>query len=109
MKEFKVRRKYYKTILILTFGLSEDSIGESLCENPFGFIVKSAMATLAKSGRFVSDQNEGIQGAQKVLQNLAHINIWALRGVAWKAFLLKFHWVLLVKQQSQHWPNRGGS
>ena len=69
MEEFKVRRKYYKTGLILTNGLSEESIGESFCENLLVFTDKTAIATLTQSGRFVSDQNEGIQGAQKALQN----------------------------------------
>ena len=36
-----------------------------------------------------SDQNGGIKGAQKVLQNLTHINIWALRNVSWTVFLCK--------------------
>ena len=87
MKEFKVRRKYYKTVLILTFGLSYGSLGESFCENPLGFNNKTTIATLAQSGRFVSDQNEGIQNAQKVLQNQTHINSWAVRGVSWRALL----------------------
>ena len=59
--------KYYKTVLILTFGLSEGSLGESFCENPLGFTDKTWIATFAQSGRLVSDQNEGIRGAQKVL------------------------------------------
>ena len=67
MEEFKVGRKYYKTVLILTCGLSEGSLGESFCENPMVFIDKTAIATLAQSGGFAGDQNKGIQGAQKVL------------------------------------------
>ena len=54
-------------MLILTCGLSEGSLGEPFCENPLGFADKTAIATLAQSGRLVSDQNGGIQGAQKVL------------------------------------------
>ena len=54
-----------------------------------GFIDKTTIATLAQSGRFVSDQNDGIQGARKVLQNRTHIDMLAVRGVAWRAFLLK--------------------
>ena len=56
-----------------------------------------------------SDQNGGIQGAQKVLQNRTHINMLALSRVYWTVFFVKIQWVLLIKQQSQHWPNRGGS
>ena len=82
-------RKYYKTVIIFAVGLSEWSLGEPFCENPMGFTDKTPIATLAQSGRFVSDQNEGIQGAQKVLQNQTHIDILALRGVAWRAVLLK--------------------
>ena len=70
IKEFNVRSKYYKTGLILTFGLSELFLGEPLCANPLGFADKTTIATLAQSGRFVSDQNDqngGIQGAQKAL------------------------------------------
>ena len=69
MEEFKVRSKYYKTGLILTFRLSEGSLGKAFCENPLGFDCKTAIATLARSEGGVvsdqSDQNEGIQGAQK--------------------------------------------
>ena len=50
MEEFNVRNKYYKTGLILSFGLSDGSIGKSFCENPLGFVGKTAFATLAKSG-----------------------------------------------------------
>ena len=57
MKEFKVRRKYYKTALILTFGLSEVSRGQSCCANPLVFNYKTATATFAQSVRFVSNQN----------------------------------------------------
>ena len=64
MEEFEARRKYDKTVLILTFGLSELSRGEAFCENPLGFTDKTAIATLAQSGRFLSGQNGGIQGAQ---------------------------------------------
>ena len=67
MEEFKARRKYDKTMLILTFGPSEGSLGEPFCEKPSGFADKTTIATLAQSVRFVSDQNAGIQGAQKVL------------------------------------------
>ena len=49
MEELKVRRKYYKTLLILTFGLSEGSLGKAFCENPLGFDGKTAIATLARS------------------------------------------------------------
>ena len=59
-----MRSKYYKTGLILTFRLSEGSLGESFCANPLVFTDKTATATFAQSGRFVSDQNGGIQGAQ---------------------------------------------
>ena len=51
MEEFNVRSKYYKTGLILTFGLSEGSLGEPFCDNPLGFDDKTAIATLAQSGR----------------------------------------------------------
>ena len=54
-------------MLTLTIGLSEWSLGKAFCENPLGFTDKTAIATLAQSGRLVSDQNGGIQGAQKVL------------------------------------------
>ena len=54
-------------MLIFTIGLSEGSRGEPFCQNPLGFADKTAMATLAQSGRLVSDQNGGIQGAQKAL------------------------------------------
>ena len=47
--------------------LPEASRGESVCGNPMGFIDKTTIATLAQSGGVVGDQNEGIQGAQKVL------------------------------------------
>ena len=67
MEEFNVSSKYYKTGLILTFGLSEGSLGESFYENPLGFTYKTRIATFAQSGRLVNDQNKGIQGAQKVL------------------------------------------
>ena len=87
-----MRRKYYKTGLILTCWLSEVCLGQSFCANPLGFTDKTAIATFAESGRFVSDQNGGIQGAQKVLQNSPHIDISAIRGVAGRAFLLKSIW-----------------
>ena len=45
-----MRRKYYKTHLILTFRLSEGSLGKPFCENPLGFDDKTAIATLARSG-----------------------------------------------------------
>ena len=45
-----MRSKYYKTGLILTFGLSEVSIGKPFCVNPFGFDGKTQIATLARSG-----------------------------------------------------------
>ena len=67
MEESKVRRKYYNTGLILTFRLSEESLGESFCANPMGFTDKTAIATLAQSGRLVSDQNGGMQDAQTIL------------------------------------------
>ena len=44
-----MRSKYYKTGLILTFGLSEGSLGKSFCDNPLGFDGKTAIATLARS------------------------------------------------------------
>ena len=84
-----MRKKHYKTGLILTCGLSDGSLGDPFCENPMGFTYKTAIATLAQSGRFVSVQKKGIQGAQEVLPNRAHIDIWALRGIARRAFLLK--------------------
>ena len=59
--------KYCKTVLILTFGLSEGSCGDAFCENPLGFTDKTAIATLAQSGRLVSDQNGGIPNVRKVL------------------------------------------
>ena len=49
MEEFKVRSKYYKTGLILTFGLPEGSLGTAFCENTLGFDCKTAIATLARS------------------------------------------------------------
>ena len=92
MEEFKARRKYDKTVLILTFGLPKGSLGKPFCANPCGFADKTAIATLAQSGRLVSAQNKGIQGAQEVLPNRTHIDIWALRGIARRAFLLKSIW-----------------
>ena len=88
MEEFNVSSKYYKTILILTFGLSEGSLGEPFCEKQVGFDGKTPIATFAQSGGVVvSDQNGGIQGAQKALQNQTHINSWALEMLSWRAFL----------------------
>ena len=62
-----MRNKYYKTELILTFGRSEGFLGEPSCANPKGFANQTAIASLARSGRLVSAQNSGIQGAQKAL------------------------------------------
>ena len=62
-----MRRKYYKTELILTVGLSEVLLGKSLCANPLVFINKTAIAILAKSGRLVKYQNGGILNVRKVL------------------------------------------
>ena len=49
IKEFNVRSKYYKTGLILTFGLSDGFLGKPFCENPLGFDCKTPIATLARS------------------------------------------------------------
>ena len=107
-----MQRKYYETGLILTCGVSKWYIGEHFCQNPLGFCGKRAFATLARSGGEVvtdqSDQNGGIQGGQKVLQNRTHINMLALQRGLLESLFVKIQWVLLIKQQSQHWPNRGG-
>lgn len=60
-------RKYYETLLILTLGLSEWSLGMYFCANPLGFANKTIIATSAQPVPIVSDKNAGIRCVQKVL------------------------------------------